>query len=119
VGEHDFASFQNTTKTPPAHTVRRVFALEIVEQSPLVCVRIAGSSFLYNMVRNIAGTLLEVGCGLREARSMSAILEARDRKAAGLKAEAKGLCLLGVYFDRPSLDRCWNVRDFLAPFFAG
>lgn len=114
-GKHDFRSFQNASKDPPESTVRELFAVDVYEEGPLTHIQVAGSAFLYNMVRNISGTLLEVGLGRRKAERMKEILESRDRRAAGAKAEACGLCLLGVYFSREALERSHRCRDFLTP----
>lgn len=62
VGEHDFKSFC-TVRTQAEETVRTIYSLDITKQEDMITIRISGSGFLYNMVRIIAGTLLEVGMG--------------------------------------------------------
>ena len=68
------------------------------EQGPELALRICGGGFLYNMVRIIAGTLLEVGRGKRRPEDMEAVLAACDRRAAGPTAPAQGLTLVKYEF---------------------
>ena len=99
VGEHDFASFcsaGNQTET----TVRTIYSLQVTRQDIDVVIRIQGNGFLYNMVRILAGTLLEVGLGRRKPEDMSGILAAKDREAAGPTAPARGLTLIGYEFEK-------------------
>lgn len=97
VGEHDFKSFCQTGAQVES-TVRTVHSLEIEEQGPELVIRVCGNGFLYNMVRIIAGTLMEVGQGKREPGSMKAVLEAKIRSAAGPTAPAHGLTLVKYEF---------------------
>ena len=92
LGRHDFRSFCSVTKTKKS-TVRELLDISITRQGPMLCLRFTGSGFLYNMVRILVGTLLEVGSGQRSAADMSRILDARDRQAAGFTAPAQGLFL--------------------------
>ena len=98
VGEHDFRSFQ-ATGSGVKTTVRRLDVLE-VGGAPGGEVEIvaAGSGFLRYMVRNLVGTLLEVGQGRRTAASMAGLLDARDRRRAGPTAPALGLTLEAVSY---------------------
>lgn len=93
VGEHDFKSFCRTGAQVES-TVRTVYSLEIEEQGPELVIRICGNGFLYNMVRIIAGTLMEVGQGKRTPESVKETLLAKDRAAAGPTAPAHGLTLV-------------------------
>ena len=96
-GEHDFTSFcsdKRMKKSP----VRRVDAIDVERLGDEVRLTFTGSGFLWNMVRILTGTLLEVGLGEREADSMQAILDAKDRTAAGKTAPANGLILWEVYY---------------------
>ena len=96
-GEHDFTSFcsdKRMKKSP----VRRVDAIDVERLGNEVRLTFTGSGFLWNMVRILTGTLLEVGLGEREADSMQAILDAKDRTAAGKTAPANGLILWEVYY---------------------
>ena len=78
--------------------MRTIYSLQVEEQGADLVIRVCGSGFLYNMVRIIAGTLIEVGKGKREPGSMTAVLEARDRAAAGATAPAHGLTLVRYEF---------------------
>ena len=92
LGRHDFRSFCSVTKMKKS-TVRELRDISITRQGPLLRIRFTGSGFLYNMVRILVGTLLEVGSGQRGAGDMLRVLEARDRQAAGFTAPAQGLFL--------------------------
>ena len=65
----------------------------------MITIRISGEGFLYNMVRIIAGTLIEIGNGQYPPEQMGEILQACDRESAGPTAPAKGLTLLGIQFE--------------------
>ncbi|MCM1193552.1 MAG: tRNA pseudouridine(38-40) synthase TruA [Butyrivibrio sp.] len=100
-GKHDFRSFcqaGSQAVSQAVSTVRTIYLALVEEQGPDVVIRICGSGFLYNMVRIIAGTLLEVGQGKRTPESMVEVLEARDRSAAGPTAPANGLTLIKYEF---------------------
>lgn len=97
VGTHDFKSFCNI-HTHVEDTVRTVYACEVTKAESCVCIRIEGDGFLYNMVRIIAGTLVEVGMGQRRAEELPDILLARDRERAGKTAPAKGLRLESIQY---------------------
>ncbi len=98
VGEHDFKSFCQTGAQVES-TVRTIYSLEVEEQGAELCIRVCGSGFLYNMVRIIAGTLMEAGQGKRSPESMREVLEAKDRSAAGPTAPANGLTLIGYEYE--------------------
>ena len=98
VGEHDFASFCNI-RTDVESTVRTIYALDILKSGEEITVRITGNGFLYNMVRIIVGTLIRVGRGFYEPEQVKEILEAKDRKAAGVTAPAHGLMLVEIRYE--------------------
>lgn len=98
VGEHDFVSFCNV-RTDVENTVRTVYALDILQNGEEITIRITGNGFLYNMVRIIVGTLIRVGRGFYEPEKVKEILEAKDRKAAGVTAPAHGLMLVAINYD--------------------
>lgn len=118
VGTHDFASFQ-ATGAERRTTTRTIKACELVRQRrrdddvPLakqgradsdgirVAIEVEANGFLYNMVRNIVGTILEVGRGRLAADAIADVIAARRRAAAGQAAPAAGLCLLWVAHDPP------------------
>lgn len=100
VGEHDFKSFCSVD-TQAQTTVRRVDSVEVreaLQPGREIVIRVAGRGFLYNMVRIIAGTLMEVGRGYISPESVQDILAACDRQKAGPTAPACGLTLVGYEF---------------------
>lgn len=97
VGEHDFKSFCST-RTQVENTVRTVTEIKFEKNGNMISMQIKGNGFLYNMVRIIMGTLLKVGMGMYEPEHVREILEACDRAAAGPKAEACGLALVGIEY---------------------
>ena len=98
VGEHDFKSFCSAGAQVQT-TVRTVYAVNVTKEDDMVHIRITGNGFLYNMVRIIAGTLMQVGTGLMEPEQVKEILEARDRSKAGPTAVAKGLTLVEIRYE--------------------
>lgn len=97
VGEHDFKSFCSV-QTQAISTVRRVDSVEVFREGSEIVIRVAGRGFLYNMVRIMAGTLMEVGRGHMAPGKVAEILAAKDRQAAGPTAPACGLTLIGYEF---------------------
>ena len=96
VGKHDFASFQGAG-SDVAHTVRTLTAVDVGgHPGGDVVFDLVGDGFLRHMVRNVVGTLLEIGRGQRPADAMAAVLAARERSAAGPTAPARGLVLVAV-----------------------
>ena len=93
VGEHDFKSFCQTGAQVET-TVRTLYLAEVEEQGTDLVIRVCGNGFLYNMVRIIAGTLLEVGKGKLSPEDMQDIIEAKDRAKAGPTAPPQGLTLM-------------------------
>lgn len=97
-GEHDFKSFCQTGAQVES-TVRTLYSVEVEEQGENdLVIRVCGNGFLYNMVRIIVGTLLEIGQGKRDPMDIFTILEARNRSAAGPTAPAQGLTLVKYEF---------------------
>lgn len=98
VGTHDFKAFaaaQNSTET----TVRTIYNLTFLpEEDDQIIFEVTGNGFLMRMVRNIAGTLIEIGLGKRPVDSIPEIIKSRDRKNAGVTAPASGLLLKRVYY---------------------
>ncbi len=101
VGKHDFASFQ-AIGSPRKTTVRNVTACEVIREpavdhrGELVSIEIEADGFLYNMVRNIAGTLIEVGRGKYPPQHIDEVIAAKDRDAAGPTAPPQALFLKRV-----------------------
>ena len=99
VGEHDFASFCAAASTAET-TVRTIYGLSVEKEGEEILIRVSGSGFLYNMVRIIAGTLMEVGRGRIEPEQVKEILAAENRNAAGPTAPARGLTLVRYEFEQ-------------------
>lgn len=97
VGEHDFKSFC-VAKAQVLTTVRTLYGIEVKKEGNYLTIRVSGNGFLFNMVRIIAGTLLEVGKGKLAPEQVKEILEAKDRQAAGPTAPARGLTLVSFEF---------------------
>jgi tRNA pseudouridine38-40 synthase len=96
-GEHDFSSFRGAG-CDAAHPVRTVYASSINQSGDLIVFTVEATAFLRHMVRNLVGTLVEVGRHQRSLRSFAALLHARDRTQAGMKAPAQGLFLMDVKY---------------------
>ena len=101
VGKKDFKSFASAADKRES-TVRTIFRCDVSNskegEKDLVYVEVEGDGFLYNMVRNIVGTLVEVGVGRWKPEKINEILEAKDRTAAGPLARAQGLCLMWIKY---------------------
>ena len=97
IGEHDFKSFC-ASGSQVKETVRTIYSLDIIEENKLITIRIRGNGFLYNMVRIIAGTLINVGTGLIKPEAVKQIIEAKDRTKAGPTAPANGLTLAEIKY---------------------
>jgi tRNA pseudouridine38-40 synthase len=96
-GEHDFTSFR-ASGCDAVHPTRRVFSSRFECRDDLLLYEIEATAFLRHMVRNIVGTLVEIGTGARAADSLPTLLQARDRDQAGATAPARGLCLTRVEY---------------------
>jgi len=96
-GTWDFKSF-STGKTGKKSTVRTIWEIRILQEGTRLTIEYYGNGFLYNMVRILTGTLIEVGQGKRKPESMKQILEAKDRAAVGFTAPARGLFLKSVFY---------------------
>lgn len=101
IGEHDFSSF-TTLKSKKKSKVREIYSIKIIKNDNQIDIVFHGNGFLYNMVRIIVGTLLEVGLGNIKADKVKEILNKQDRKYAGPTAVAKGLYLLQVEYNSKS-----------------
>lgn len=96
-GEHDFAAF-SSLKDSRRSTVRHLRRIELKREGPELQLFFSGDGFLYNMVRILTGTLLEVGLGQRAPEEMTEILLSGDRSRAGFTAPAWGLTLWEVRY---------------------
>lgn len=99
IGEHDFKSFCSV-KTQVTDTVRKIYQLKVEKEGDTIKITVIGNGFLYNMVRIIVGTLIEVGRGVKAPRDMDKILKGLDRRLAGPTAPAHGLTLIGIEYDK-------------------
>jgi len=98
VGTHDFAAFAQVNHGRET-TVRTVYGCTVTAPAPdRVVIEVAGNGFLYNMVRIIAGTLVEAGRGRMEPAAMADVIAARDRTAAGPTLPPQGLCLRWIWY---------------------
>ena len=96
-GTHDFTSFC-AANTNVVDKVRTIHKIELNEEGDSLMFRFVGTGFLYNMVRILVGTLLEVGSGKRKPLEMEEILVKQDRQFAGKTAPAHGLYLWEVFY---------------------
>lgn len=97
IGEHDFKSFCSVSAVVET-TVRTIYDIKVEKTGDMITINITGSGFLYNMVRIIAGTLMEAGRGRLKPEEMKDILQALDRTKAGPTAPACGLTLISYEF---------------------
>lgn len=94
LGEHDFKSFCSS-HTKADSTVRTITAIEIEKHEDMIEITVSGNRFLYNMVRIIVGTLIQVGQGKYPPHQIEAMIQGKNRKLAGPTAPANGLTLIG------------------------
>jgi tRNA pseudouridine38-40 synthase len=104
IGEHDFQAFMATGSSVQS-TVRKIFKINMTSKDNLISFNITGNGFLYNMVRIIIGTLIDVGRGKIEENTIENIILSRDRKFAGHTAKAEGLFLKKVYYNQKDLEK--------------
>jgi tRNA pseudouridine38-40 synthase len=96
VGEHDFAAFTNKGKN--RNTTKKLFDVKIEETDNEILINITGNSFLVNMERFIVGTLIQIGSGQRNVRSIDDAFVTLNREYVGHKAMAHSLCLMEVLY---------------------
>ncbi len=102
VGEHDFTSFC-AVASDALSKVRTIYSIDVEKQGDVLTIRVKGNGFLYNMVRIIAGTLVNVGMGRTDPEDIPGILEGRDRRLAGPTAPAKGLTQVGIEYEEKDI----------------
>ena len=107
-GVHDFSSFENSGSRDKNNrtgrgAVRTIYQADLIQQPSTLIFQFIGDGFLRNMVRNLMGTLLEVGRGKLSVAEFSAILQAKNRSMAGATAPAHGLFLKEVLYEEPLL----------------
>ena len=96
-GEHDFKGFK-ASGTSSKSSVRTIYKAEVKEDGDKIIIELTGNGFLYNMVRIISGTLVDVGLGKIKSEEIPEIIESRDRTKAGKTLPAQGLYLVEVYY---------------------
>jgi len=97
LGEHDFKSFCSI-HTQAETTVRTIYSLNVEKEGDIISIRISGNGFLYNMVRIIAGTLIQVGIGAVKPEAVEEMIAVCDRQAAGPTAPPEGLTLVRMEY---------------------
>ena len=97
-GEHDFSAFKSSG-TSRKSSVRKIYNADVSTYNGRIIIKLTGNGFLYNMVRIIAGTLLEVGMGAIKPESIKEIIEDKDRKKAGKTLPPHGLYLVKVEYE--------------------
>ena len=98
-GTHDFKSFEASGSTPRESTVRTIYRLELLQKEDLLEFHVTGDGFLYNMVRIIVGTLIEIGQNRLSLTNIQKALSTGDRKYAGRTAQPQGLYLKSVKYE--------------------
>lgn len=99
IGEHDFKCFCANKKMKKS-TVRTIYEINIKEENGIITIDYFGNGFLYNMVRIMTGTLIEIGLSKRKPEDMIRVMESLDRAAAGFTAPPAGLFLEKVFYER-------------------
>lgn len=99
IGKHDFRSFTSVSALKKGSScVRRIKRFQIKRRGHLILLLVEADGFLYHMIRNMVGTLLEVGRGKRQPEEVVTILKAKDRRLAGMTAPSEGLTLIKVTY---------------------
>lgn len=96
-GEHDFKSFK-ASGTSSKSSVRTIYSAKVIEDGERIIVELEGNGFLYNMVRIISGTIVDVGLGKIKPEEIPEIIESKDRTRAGKTLPPQGLYLVEVYY---------------------
>lgn len=96
-GRHDFTAFRSAGSCVKS-SVRNLYRFELERHGDLIEASLEADGFLYQMCRNLMGTVVEVGRGEREPEAVTALLESRDRTRVGPPAPPQGLCLVRVFY---------------------
>jgi tRNA pseudouridine38-40 synthase len=105
IGEHDFSAFR-TAQCEAKHPNRNLHRISVTREGDALHVDIQANAFLHHMVRNIVGSLMEIGCGAQSENWMQELLDGKDRTKAGPTAPAAGLVFLG-----PRYPQRWGLPD--------
>lgn len=98
-GEHDFKGFKSSGGSPKKTTVRTITKAEMLEEDGRIIIELTGDGFLYNMVRIVCGTIVDVGLGKINAEDIEEIIKSGDRTRAGKTLPPHGLYLVKVYYE--------------------
>lgn len=115
-GQHDFTTLQGTNSTPanPLKTIYKI-GITVIRSKAMndqdIRIHVFGDGFLYHMVRNIAGLLVDVGLGRKQAERIPELLDAKDRRVIGKTAPAQGLCLEEIFFEEKVLKQAIALFD--------
>jgi tRNA pseudouridine38-40 synthase len=103
VGRHDFTTFANSANKGSAAkgAIRDLYRLDVIQFGKELRLEFEANGFLYKMVRNIVGTLIEVATYRRPCEEIPELLKARDRRLAGKTVAPQGLCLINVNYTVP------------------
>ena len=96
-GEHDFKGFK-ASGTSSKSGVRTIYSAKVIEDGERIIIELEGNGFLYNMVRIISGTIVDVGLGKIKPEEIPKIIESKDRTKAGKTLPPQGLYLVEVYY---------------------
>ena len=97
-GEHDFKAFK-ASGTSSKSTVRTIYKAEVKQDGERIIIELTGNGFMYNMVRIISGTLVDVGCGKIKPEEIKNIIESKKRNLAGKTLPPQGLYLVNVEYE--------------------
>ena len=109
VGEHDFSAFR-AAGCQSASANRNLYAISVVDWFGIIVIDVRANAFLQHMVRNICGSLIDVGTGKQNEAWIGEVLESKDRRKAGVTAPPDGLYLVAVSYDEGALP--WNKPRF-------
>ena len=98
IGKHDFLGF--STKSKKKNTTKEIYNINISNEGSMIIVDIYGEGFLYNMIRIIVGTLIEIGQSKKEISVINKVIKSGNREDAGFTVPAKGLCLVDVKYSK-------------------
>jgi tRNA pseudouridine38-40 synthase len=108
-GKHDFIGFMSTGSSVK-NTVRIIYDIKLQKHNDMIVMEITGSGFLYNMVRIIAGTLIDIGRGKIPVEDIKEIIDSKDRNRGGHTAKANGLFLKRVYYNEEEIFQCTSEK---------
>lgn len=111
VGTHDFTTLKGANTTP-VDPVKTIYAIGITEYNGHITINVIGDGFLYHMVRNMAGLLVDIGLGRIQPDSVPDLLSAKDRRKIGKTAPPQGLVLEEIFFTESSMkEAVQHIKD--------